>query len=336
MECCIAVDGMGGDRTPSAPALGAATAAAELGIRVLLVGDTHQLEQAYEAAGIRRPGGVELVEASEVIQPDEQPVVAFRRKRDSSLAVGLRLVKEGKAEALVSAGSTGALLVGGALELGRLPGIDRPALCAVMPTVDGKGVVLLDVGASTDLRPHQLVQFAVMGSVYAGAVLGRKDPVVGLLNIGSEPTKGNELARNTYPRLQASGLNFAGNVEARDIFSGNVDVVVCDGFVGNVVLKNTEGVAEAVFTMMKAALSSSIRARLGALLVRPALRSIKAKLDYAEYGGVPLLGLASPCIKCHGSSNARALANGIAYAVKFVRTGAITAMKGALEALVES
>ncbi|HAI21990.1 MAG TPA: phosphate acetyltransferase PlsX, partial [Clostridiales bacterium UBA8153] len=214
--CRIAVDAMGGDRAPQAPAAGAALAAATSGVKVLLVGDGDRLEQAYAASGTRRPQNVELVHASEVIGVEESPVWALRHKQDSSLAVGLRLVKEGKAQALVSAGSTGALLVGGCLELGRLPGIDRPALCAVIPTVDGKGVVMLDVGGSTDVRPHQLVQWAVMGSVYAGAVLGRPDPVVGLLNIGAEPNKGSELVKAAYPRLQRAAINFSGNIEPRE------------------------------------------------------------------------------------------------------------------------
>lgn len=326
---------MGGDRAPQAPVAGAAAAAAT-GVHVLLVGDEDRLKQAYAAAGTRRPQNVELVHASEVIAVEESPVAALRHKRDSSLAVGLRLVKEGKAEALVSAGSTGALLVGGSLELGRLPGIDRPALCAIIPTVDGKGVVMLDVGGSTDVRPHQLVQWAVMGSVYAGTVLLRPNPVVGLLNIGVEPAKGNDLVRAAYPRLQRAAINFAGNIEPRDLLSGGVDVVVCDGFVGNMVLKNTEGVADAIFRMLKSALASSFPARVGALLARQTLRSLRARLDYTEYGGAPLLGLGSPCIKCHGSSDAKAISNGIIYAAKFVQSNAVSTMRTALEALRES
>lgn len=335
-ECRIAVDAMGGDRAPQAPVVGAALAAAAAGVQVLLVGDRDRLEQAYAVAGTRRPQNVELVHASEVIAVEEPPLSAWRHKKDSSLAVGLRLVKEGRAQALVSAGSTGALLVGASLELGRLPGIDRPALCAVIPTVGGKGVVMLDVGGSTDVRPHQLVQWAVMGSAYAGAVLGRPNPVVGLLNIGAEPNKGNDLVKAAYPRLQRAAINFSGNIEPRDLLSGGVDVVVCDGFVGNMVLKNTEGVADAIFRMLKAALSGSFSARLGALLARPALRSLRAQLDYTEHGGAPLLGLGSPCIKCHGSSDAKAMANGINYAVTFVRSDAVGTMRAALEALRES
>jgi glycerol-3-phosphate acyltransferase PlsX len=235
----------------------------------------------------------------------------------------------------VSAGSTGVLLVGGALELGRLPGIDRPALCALLPTLDEKGVVFLDVGASTDVRPRQLAQFAVMGSVYARAVLGRPEPRVGLLNIGTEPTKGTESIRTAYALLQAADLHFVGNAEARDLFSGRFDVVVADGFVGNIVLKNTEGVAEAIFAMLRPMLGASLRARVGALLLRPALRQLRSRLDYTEHGGAPLLGLAGACVKCHGSSNAKALANGIAYAERYVKAGTIELMRAALQALAD-
>ncbi len=332
MRHCIVVDGMGGDRAPLSLISGATAAACYLDVDVVLVGDRQVLEDTFEEAELKRPDNLEIVHASEIIGNDESPVEAFRHKPDSSIAVGLRLVKEGRGDAFVSAGNTGALLVGGSLVLGRLPGISRPALCTILPTVTGRGVAVLDVGASTDMRPGQMIQLAVMGSAYASGALECENPSVGLLNIGGEANKGTEFTKKSYQLLsEAETIRFVGNIEPRDVYQGDVEVVVTDGFAGNLLLKSTEGVAQAVFTMFGSALNSSTRARMGGWLAQGALRELKSRLDYTEYGGAPLLGLAQPCIKCHGASNGKAIANGILYAMKYLDSGALEEMASVLE-----
>ncbi|MDQ7793713.1 MAG: phosphate acyltransferase PlsX [bacterium] len=310
----IAVDAMGGDHAPGDIVEGSRQAVAAYGHTVLLVGRP-------EALG-REPGeGLEVVPASEVIEFDEAPAMAIRKKKDSSIAVGLRLLKEGRADALVSAGSTGALMAGGLLMLGRLPGIERPALAGIMPGAGGRGMLMLDLGAHTDAGPEHLCQWAIMGSIYAEKVMGIPSPRVGLANIGTEPSKGNEAVKAAYPRLAASGLNFAGNVEGRDIPACPVDVLVWDGFVGNIVLKYTEGLATSLFGLMKEEFTRGLVSRVGALMLLGAIQRVKARLDYSEHGGAPLLGIRGAVIKCHGSSRALAIKNGIRVAAGFAAAG---------------
>ncbi|MCR4398453.1 MAG: phosphate acyltransferase PlsX [Firmicutes bacterium] len=322
----VAVDAMGGDHAPEAPVRGAVEAARTMGIPVCLVGDGEKIRAVMDAmpdgAGRDARDLVTVRHASEVVAGDDQPVAAIRRKKDSSMAVALAMVRDGEASAVVSAGNTGALMAGGVLILGRVEGVDRPALSTILPTENGKGVLMLDVGANVDSKPEHLVQFAVMGSVYASRVLGWKPVSVALLNIGSEQGKGCETVREAFTRLRARG-DFAGNVEAKDVLSGGVNVVVCDGFAGNVFLKTLEGAAEMIFKSLKKEIGKGYLSKLGALMLKPAFAGLKARLDYSEYGGAPLLGLKKACIKCHGRSGPRAIMNGCRVAFQYAGSGAI-------------
>ena len=304
----IAVDGFGGDFAPEQIVAGCLLAASEDQIPIILTGDQQDL--APMIAG--KPGSnlIEIIHAPDRIGMEEAPIDAVRTKKDSSLNAAARLVKEGKALGMVSAGNTGACMASALFTIGRIKGIERPAITTLMPTV--KGVCLMvDVGANVDCRPSQLAQFAHMGSIYAERVLGRPDPRVGLLNIGEEPSKGNDAAQKAYQLLSNAKINFIGNVEGRDISGGTVDVVVCDGFVGNIVLKFGEGLGTGLFTMLKQELTASWPRKLAALALRPGFDKIKKKMDYAEYGGAPLLGVKGTVIIAHGSSNAKAIHNAI-------------------------
>lgn len=319
----IAVDAMGGDHAPSAPVAGA-VAAARAGVgEILLLGPRDLV-----ARELRQAGGeglpISLVHAGETIGADEQPVQAVRGKPDSSIVRGFGLVKEGKADAFVSAGNTGALMAAGLFVCGRIPGVKRPAIGSVFPTIDGRGCLVLDLGAHMGASPQNLCQYAMMGAIYAEDALGFDRPRVGLLNVGTEEHKGNELTKEAYQLLKGSRLNFVGNVEGRDIFSRAADVVVCDGFVGNVLLKTLEGLGQGILGLLRRELSSDLRARAGALLARPALKRFARTVDYREYGGAPLLGIDGVGIKCHGSSDGRAMANGISVAARVV-TGQVVA-----------
>lgn len=306
----IAMDVMGSDNAPGAEVAGALEAAREWGIELVLVGDEIAIRaEAAKYGGL--PQSVSVVHASQVITPDEEPTKAVRAKKDASMVVAARLVKEGKADALLSAGSTGALVVVGTLGIGRMKGIDRPALGTIFPTTE-KPVFVLDVGATPDARPEWLVQFALMGDIYAREILGTPSPRVALLNNGTEEEKGNALTKATYPLLKGlAGINFIGNIEGRDVPFGKTDVVVADGFPGNVLLKTYEGVGMALMKSMKQALTSTTLATLGAALAKPALKQMAKKFDYTEYGGALLLGLKAPVVKCHGSSDAKAIKSGI-------------------------
>ncbi|HEY8552467.1 MAG TPA: phosphate acyltransferase PlsX [Thermaerobacter sp.] len=312
----VAVDVMGGDRAPAAPVAAGLEATRRWPVEILWVGPAEQVAAELRRQGVGSPYPGRIVPASQVIEPGDPPVAALRRKPDSSIAVGIRLVRAGEADAFVSAGSTGALMAAGKLLLGTLPGIARPALAAVLPTLDGRGFLMLDLGASAEAEPEHLVHYAVMGVVYAREVLGRPAPRVALLNIGSEAGKGNRLYREAHERLARSGLDFAGNVEARELFAGPADVVVCDGFTGNVALKAMEGVGEACWKLLKAEVARRPLARLAAVLLRPVLLRVRRRLDYGEYGAALFLGLDGLVFKCHGSSDARAIANGIGAAVR--------------------
>jgi len=317
----IALDAMGGDKAPVGIVEGAFEAAREASdrVEVVLVGKRDILE-AHISAQRLEASNVEIVDAAEVIEMSESPATAIRRKRASSIAVGMNLHREGKVRAFVSAGNTGAVVGSSLLTLGRLPGIERPAIAIHLPTENG-GTVLIDGGANSDCAPHNLLQFAFMGSVYAETFFGKRNPRVALLSIGEERSKGNELTRGSYELLEKSGLNFTGNVEGRDVFTGAADVVVTDGFVGNVVLKFTESIVYYINTLIKEEAGKRFFARIGAGLMKPAFRGVKRKLDYAEYGGMPLLGVNGVVIISHGKSSSRAIKNAVLAAERFVAGG---------------
>src|SRR5712692_5197114 len=313
---CIAVDGMGTDAAPQ-PEIRGAIEAARLGLaRILLVGPEDLLKRELAKENARRLP-IEVVHASEAVTMEDAAAKAFRRKRDSSIRVAARLVRDGKADGLISAGNTGAVMTTTKIVLGSLEGVDRPALAAVFPTSTGKVTVLVDVGANVDCKPQHIEQFAVMGEVYYRVIFGVERPRVGLLSIGEEDHKGNELTRETFHLLKQLPLNFIGNVEGRDLYNGRVEVIVCDGFIGNVALKISEGVIEAVSSMLKKALSSNLSSKVGYMLSRRAFQHFKKRVDYSEYGGAPLLGLKGVCIICHGGSNANAIKNAVRVAAGF-------------------
>jgi glycerol-3-phosphate acyltransferase PlsX len=317
----IALDAMGADKAPDPEIRGAILACRSLPVRVCLVGQQERIRPILNEHlnGERLP--IDVVHASEVIGMDEKAAHAVRSKRDSSMRVGLRLVREKKVAGFFSAGNTGAAMATAKMVLGALPGVDRPALAMVMPTTAGSPCVLLDVGANVDCKPQNLEQFAVMGELYARSVLKISRPRVGLLSIGEEEGKGNELTAETLPLLKQLPINFIGNVEGRDIYNGHADVIVCDGFVGNVALKTSEGLTKLVRDMLKQSLNTTVTAQVGALLSRKAFNAFKKRLDPSEYGGAPLLGVRGVCIIGHGSSNERAIFNGIRVAAEFVQAG---------------
>ena len=305
---------MGSDHAPHVEIDGALAATRDFDVGVIIVGQPHKLEPELRKCGWRRDGdrGIELVEAAEVIAMDDPVATSVRRKKKSSLRVGTKLVIEGKADGFVSAGNTGAAMATAKMVIGTLPGVDRPALAALIPTKAAKPVLLLDVGANSECKPHHLAQFAVMGDAYSRAVLGTDRPTVGLMSIGEEEAKGNDLTKEAFPLLkQLNNINFVGNVEGRDVFAGMVDVIVTDGFTGNVMLKLSEGLTEAMLAMLKRELTATAVTKAGAVLAKPAFRSIKKRLDYSEYGGAPLLGVRRIVVIGHGRSNARAIRNAI-------------------------
>lgn len=314
----VAVDAMGGDNAPAAIVEGVALALREEGdLLVTLVGKEAEIRAELDLYQHPRDR-ITILGTDEVIHNDDQPSMALRRKKDSSMMKAINLVKEGEAQAVISAGNTGALMAGGLFILGRIKGIDRPALAIMVPTRKGIPTVLLDVGATMDAKEANLIQYAHMGEVYSRRVLGNDKAGVALLNVGTEPGKGNDLVKKAYEELQGQA-NFLGNVEARDLMQGVADVVVCEGFVGNMLLKAIEGTAGEIFYYLKKEVDSSWKHKLGAALLKPGLKRIKKRLDYTEYGGAPLLGVKGLVIKAHGSSNALAVKNAIvAQAFRFV------------------
>jgi glycerol-3-phosphate acyltransferase PlsX len=344
MPSIIALDAMGSDRAPKPEIEGAIQAARQYGVRVLLIGPeaTVKAELDRHPAALRLP--IEIVHASEYITMDDK-VEAVRAKRDSSMRVGLRMVREGQAAGFVTAGNTGAAMATAKVVLGTVAGVDRPALAAVFPTAPGTAAMLLDVGANVDCEPHNLEQFAVMGDIYframfgsrSGDSLGKKSgtpgPRVGLLSIGEEEAKGNQLTREAFQLLKQLPLNFIGNVEGGDLYNGKVDVIVADGFVGNVALKISEGVANLVRAALKESLKATITSQVGALLSRSAFIDFKKRLDHTEYGGAPLLGLKGVCIITHGSSNANAMKNAVRVAAEFAERGINDSIERGLAAL---
>jgi glycerol-3-phosphate acyltransferase PlsX len=314
----IALDAMGGDHAPRAEVEGAILAARELGARIFLVGVEAAVRQ--ELNRHRHRGlPIEIVNATEIVTMTDSPSHAFRRKKDSSLHVAAKLVRDGKAEALVTAGNTGAAMTVARFVLGTLPSVDRPALAAAFPNMKDKITVILDVGANVDSKPLQIEQFAVMGEIYYRAIFGVKKPRVALLSIGEEEMKGNELTREAAALLKQTALNFVGNVEGRDVFRGNVDVIVCDGFIGNVALKISEGLVEHIGGMLKKAIKSSLTSQLGYALSKSAFDSFRKRTDYSETGGAPLLGVRGITIIGHGRSNPNAIKNAIRVAHELCR-----------------
>lgn len=313
-DCRIALDAMGGDHAPDEIVQGALQALAEYPrVEILLVGREEVLR---EKLGNSIPSRVELVDAREVVDMTDNALAPLRRKRNSSIRVCANLVAEGKAAAMVSAGHTGAAMTSAYKVIGTIEGVSRPALAAVLPSAKGH-TILLDVGANVDAKPANLREFAVMGHFYSQMLFGIDAPRVGLLSIGEEEGKGNELTKETFRVLKEAGLNFMGNAEGRDIFNGNADVVVCDGFIGNVVLKASESLAEMMRTLIREEITSTFTRKMGALLAKGAFADVKKRTDYAEYGGAPLLGVKGGCIISHGRSNAKAVKNAIRVAADF-------------------
>jgi glycerol-3-phosphate acyltransferase PlsX len=312
----IAVDAMGGDNAPNAIVAGAVQAAREFGISVILVGIDQLIQTELKKYPDVGSLPIETRNATEVVDMLDSPSTVFRRKKNSSIRVANELVKSGEAVAVISAGHTGAAMATSLFVLGPLEGVERPAIAVPITTMKGASVVL-DMGANVDCKPHHLLQFAVMGEVYAKYLLKNPNPRVGLLSIGEEQTKGNELTKEAFKLLTETSLNFIGNVEGRDLLVGNADVVVCDGFIGNVVLKTAEGITESILSIIKENIGDNLIRKLGYLLMRPAFRALKRRLDYAEYGGAPLLGINGVSIISHGRSSDRAIKNAIRVAAEF-------------------
>ncbi len=318
----IALDAMGGDHAPKPEVEGALQAAVEYGVKVVLVGREEVVLRELNRHSGWKGLPIEVKHASEQITMEDSAGRALRTKKDSSIRVASRLVREGVAQGVVSAGNTGAVMATAKMVQGMLPGVDRPALASALPTLSGRPAVMLDVGANVDCTPDMLAQFAVMGSTYSRVIFHNENPKVGLLSIGEEEHKGNSLTHEATPLLKSQKhLNFIGNVEGRDVYLGHVDVIVCDGFVGNVALKVSEGLAEAIGQMLRESFKETPTRKLGAFMARGAFHDFKKRVDYSEYGGLPLLGLNGMCIVCHGRSNANAMKNAIRVAKEFAEGG---------------
>ncbi|WP_164669038.1 phosphate acyltransferase PlsX [Virgibacillus doumboii] len=325
----IAIDAMGGDHAPKEIVLGAMDAVSRIDkLKITLIGDEKKIKEYLTDSK-----NIDVIHTDEVITSDDEPVRAVRRKKNSSLVLTAKEVKENRADACISAGNTGALMSAGLFVVGRITGVDRPALSPTLPTIDGKGFLLLDVGANVDAKAHNLVQYAVMGSIYTEKVRSVNNPTVGLLNVGTEDGKGNELTKKAFNQLQEAPINFIGNVEARDILSGAADVVVTDGFSGNIALKTIEGTAMTMFSMLKETFMSSFKTKIAAGMVKSDLKGLQSKLDYSEYGGAGLFGLAAPVIKAHGSSNSRAVFNAIKQAAHMVEFNVTDTIKSTMETI---
>jgi glycerol-3-phosphate acyltransferase PlsX len=314
----IAVDAMGGDHAPKAEVEGAIRASKAYNVKVILVGREDVLRRELTSHDGARGPNIDIQQATERVTMDDSAARALRDKRDSSIRVASRLVREGVAQGLVSAGNTGATMATVKMVQGMLPGVSRPALASAFPTLKGRPAVIVDVGANVDCEPRMLAQFAVMGDIYSRVILRTENPRVGLLSIGEEEHKGNELTKAATPLLKTLPINFIGNVEGRDVYSGIADVIVCDGFVGNVALKVSEGLVDVIKHLLQESLEATISGKIGYVLSRAAFTEFKKRLDYSEYGGAPLLGVkGGPCIICHGRSNANAIKNAIRIASEF-------------------
>lgn len=324
----IIVDAFGGDNAPLAVLQGAEQAVKEFGVEILLCGDEEKIRECAKENNISLEGA-EILQADDIMGMHDDPAEIVKSKKNSSMAVGLKALADGLGDAFVSAGSTGALVVGGSLIVKRIKGVKRVALASFIPGKNNN-YLMLDIGANADCRPEMLYQFGIMGSVYMEKVDGRENPTVGLLNIGTEDTKGGELQKESYNLLKSAPINFVGNVESREIPKGEVDVVVTDGFTGNIALKLIEGVSLTMFSMIKKVLYSSLKNKIAALMIKKGLYEIKAKSDYTEIGGAPLLGTRKPVFKAHGSSNGKAIKNAIGKAAAFAGNGVIEKISGSL------
>ncbi len=328
----LAIDAMGGDNAPKEIVLGAMKAVEAFSdIHITLFGDEKKINE-----HLKDHDRIMIVHTDEVILGTDEPVRAVRRKKNASMVLAAQAVADGKADACISAGNTGALMAAGLFVVGRIEGIERPALTPTLPTIGGEGFLLLDVGANADAKPEHLLQYAIMGSIYTEKVRGIANPRVGLLNIGTEEKKGNDLTKHAFSLLKTANLNFIGNVEARDLLEGVADVVVTDGFTGNMVLKTIEGTALSVFKMVKSALTSSLKNKLAAAVLKPELYKLKNKMDYSEYGGAGLFGLKAPVIKAHGSSDAQALFSAIRQARIMVDKQVTGLIKNSIEESTKS
>jgi glycerol-3-phosphate acyltransferase PlsX len=327
----IAIDAMGGDNAPKEIVMGAMKAVKAFSdIHITLVGDENKIKE-----HLSNPDRITILHTTEVILATDEPVRAVRRKKNASMVLAAKLVSDGKADACISAGNTGALMAAGLFVIGRITGIERPALAPTLPTIGGEGFLLLDVGANADAKPEHLLQYAIMGSIYSDKVRGIAKPRVGLLNIGTEEKKGNELTRQAYNLLKNANLNFVGNVEARDLLEGVADVVVSDGFTGNMVLKTIEGTALSMFKMLKTALMSSLKSKLAAAVLKPNFMTLKNKMDYSEYGGAGLFGLKAPVIKAHGSSNGQSIFSAIRQTREMVQKNVVEQISQTVEEIAK-
>jgi phosphate acyltransferase len=323
----IAIDAMGGDHAPKEVVLGAMKAVQQFqDVEITLIGDETKIR-----SFLTTEERISIIHTDEVIEATDEPVRAVRRKKNSSMVLMAKEVSEGRADACISAGNTGALMAAGLFVVGRIEGIDRPALAPTLPTIGGEGFLLLDVGANVDARPEHLLQYALMGAVYAEKVRGIQKPRIGLLNVGTENQKGNDLTKRAFQLIKDADLNFVGNVEARDLLDGVADVVVTDGFTGNVALKTIEGTAISIFSMLKSALTSNFTSKLAAAVLKPRLLELKQKMDYSEYGGAALFGLKAPVVKAHGSSDANAVFHAVRQAREMVVKDVAGTIKQALE-----
>ncbi|MBI4844533.1 MAG: phosphate acyltransferase PlsX [Nitrospirae bacterium] len=317
----ISLDAMGGDHAPATTVEGAIEAVrASKKLSVILVGDRDELERELSERKFSS-SRISIRHASQVVGMDEPPMTAVRRKKDSSISVALELVKTGEADAMVSAGNSGVVMATALFKLGKIPGIDRPAIATIMPALKGNFFLLIDAGANVDCDPLNLFQFAMMGEAYMRKVFNVDNPKVGLLGIGEEDAKGNELTKESFKLLKSSNLNFIGNIEGKEIYRGEADVVVCDGFVGNIALKISEGLAEAISKMLHKEIAGSLGGRIGYFFMKGVFKNFKKRTHYAEYGGAPLLGLNKPCIISHGRSSGKAIKNAILVAAEYYATG---------------
>ena len=329
----IIIDAMGGDNAPSAPVRAAARASEELGVEIVLVGKTEVIKNELSSCEYDE-NKISVAEADDVIENTEEPVKAVKSKRNASVVVAAQMLRRGEGDAMLSMGSTGALLTSALLVVGRIKGIYRPALATLLPTAKGPKM-LIDAGANTRSKKGNLVQFAVMGSIYMKNVLGTDNPTVGLISNGEEEGKGDALTKETYPALKAAPVNFVGNIEGRDVMEGTTDVMVCDGFVGNVILKTVEGMGHVVGSKVKEIFTANIFRKIGALFVMKGINAFRKSMDYREYGGAPFLGTRYPVIKGHGSSDAKAVFSAIKQAVRFVETDVIDDIKNNIVTLEE-
>ncbi len=330
----IVLDGMGGDNAPAEIVKGAVEASKEMSHEIYIVGKEDEIREELSKYKYK-PAQIKVVHAEEVITNEDSPVKAIKRKKDSSMVVGLTMVKNGEGDIFISAGNTGAQVVGGRMVLGRINGIDRPTLASIYPMLGGAPSLLVDAGASAESKPHNLLEYGTMGSIYVEKVFGRTNPRVGLVNLGVEESKGTSVTKAAYKQLEQAPINFIGNVEARKIPTGECDVIVCDGFVGNVILKLTEGLAWNILKRVQKKFLDGTKAKIGALFLKDKLGELKDEFDYTEYGGAPILGVDGAMVKMHGSSNANAVKNTILKGIPYAEEGVVDQIKSAIADLEE-